>query len=60
MHTGTRADTIDDLYYFSEIAFHTHLSVRDETMNIKKYLIYEPLLFIVYVGFGFLIFPAGL
>ena len=41
-------------------AVHPHLPDRYETMNIKKRLVSESLLFTAYMGFGFLIFPAGL
>jgi hypothetical protein len=40
--------------------FHTNFPDRSETMNINKNLIRESLLFIAYMGFGFLIFPAVL
>jgi len=41
-------------------AFETHLPDRFESMSIKKLLIRESSLFTAYMGFGFLIFPAGL
>jgi hypothetical protein len=63
MHTGALTDAIDDLYFFSEIlrkSLSHHFLDRSETMNIKKLFIRESLLFITYMLFGFLIFPAGL
>jgi hypothetical protein len=41
-------------------AFHIYFPYLSETMNMKKLLIRESLLFIAYMWFGFLIFPAGL
>ncbi len=60
MHTGCRPNaSIFTVESFNK-TFHTHFPDRSESMNIKKPLIRESLLFITYMWFGFLIFPTGL
>jgi hypothetical protein len=60
MPTGCRPDASIFTVESFDKTFHTHFPDRSESMDIKKLLIRESLLFTAYMWFGFLIFPAGL